>query len=278
MGLGNRRKKCLIKGELPMDLIDEIEAKNILNPEELEQYYKVKQKILDTALQMRCPVCNSHLIQGVGQKKYETLCDHVSSHEEEDDYPNRDYFVCPNDICQLHVNSFWDCDGAFYTRLDTEKISKVFGKTIQEYWHDRICTSAMNSLDRKIWYEVYYKEETKIIFISRLGIQIKNKIKADEEGNILERKPYIQLFLKEKDGSGCIYYTPGIIMILHHMKHLKYLHKKCIEVNSTDPKQYPLKEMLNQFELLPKWENRWWRKVEKMYTEIRYHKYRKAFL
>ena len=58
---------------------------------------------------MKCPFCGCFLLEGE-QKRYETLCEHVSNPNQEY-YPLRDTWVCN---CEKSHNSFWDWYGDFY--------------------------------------------------------------------------------------------------------------------------------------------------------------------
>jgi len=62
-------------------------------------------------VRMACPFCGKELTKGE-QKKYETLCDHVSDPNMED-YPLRDTWVC---TCEKSKDSFWDMFGDFYSK------------------------------------------------------------------------------------------------------------------------------------------------------------------
>lgn len=161
--------------------VNEEELKARISAEAFAEFQEFFEKSLKEALEMECPICGSKLILGTGTKKYETLSDHVC--DPNNDVPDRPYFVCPNDRCKLHGNSFWDDYGEYYTDLDYAVMREVFGLTIEECYKDsnpKSCKAAMNSNARKAWFEISYKEESKRFFIGKLGFYFYNGFKADK--------------------------------------------------------------------------------------------------
>lgn len=197
--------------------INEEELKTKISAEDFADFEKQTKKILDEALQMECPICRSKLVLGQGTRKYETLSDHVC--DPNGDVPERPYFVCPNEKCGLHSNSFWDDYGEFYTRLDFAESRKIFNISIEDAFRNRkpeCCKCAMNSSARKSWFEVYYKEESKQYFVGKLGLYFYSQITADKFGNITKRKLKIQWL--EKNDVGVCHKVWGSHMFIFMLK------------------------------------------------------------
>lgn len=71
---------------------------------------------LDTSLRenkMKCPFCKTELIEGE-KREYQNTMEHVVNPNAEH-YPLKETWVCPNESCRYHGDSFWDFFGDFYT-------------------------------------------------------------------------------------------------------------------------------------------------------------------
>lgn len=249
--------------------INEEELKTKISPEDFAKFEEVSKKILDEALQMECPICRSKLVLGQGTKKYETLNDRAC--DPNGDVPDRPYFVCQNEKCGLHGNSFWDAYGEFYTRLDFKESRKIFGISIEDDYRNKkpkCCEAAINSNARKSWFEIYYKEQSKQYFIGNLGLYFYNQITADKFGNITKRKPKIQ-WLK-KDGDSVICHTWGSHMFIFNLKQC-YRDVKQYEKTNNEYTLKKIKEHLDKEHWINKGE--WWRVSTCFINRILYKKY-----
>lgn len=198
--------------------INETELKSKILVDDFAQFEKANSQIIKEALEIECPICRSKLILGNGEKRYETLGDHVCNPNGTP--PNRPYFICPNDKCALFNNSFFDDYGEFYSNIGLEEIRKIFNISREDDWNNtskNCCHAAYNSNARKSWFEIYYKEEFKRYFIGKMGFYFYNKIFADKYGNIIKRKLKIQWLRKEKDGC-TVQYVWGSHMFIYELK------------------------------------------------------------
>ena len=231
-----------------------------LSDEDKSQLKEITDKIIQEGLQMECPICRTKLVLGNGTKRYETLSDHVC--DPNGTIPERPYFECPNEKCAIYKNSFFDEQGEFYTNLPLKEMCKAFNHTIEDYLHyqrnKNTCHAAYNSFGRKCWFETTYKEQTKHFFIGKFkyGFYLYFQMKADRYGNIIQRKPKIQLLKKEDDGIGVIHYIPGIHMFFYDLKETKRKYNTLFK----NPTIYHFKEL--QEACNPNyWTNKgeWWR-------------------
>lgn len=213
-----------------------------LTEEQQKELKEITQKILKEALEMKCPKCGKNLIIGEGTKRYQTLEEHVMSPN--DEVSRKPYFICPDVNCSLFHNSFWDFQGSFYSNLTIEEQIKIFGVTGNEIFNHtnpKACFEAMNSFSRKSWMEVYYKEETKTVFLGKFGARIKYKITSNFNGEIIKRTPKIEWFIKEKDGM-VVYHIWGIHMFFYSLRKCK---KYVIEVNKNGKESYAYRSLKN---------------------------------
>lgn len=63
-----------------------------------------------------CPLCGKVLSQGI-PRKYETLCEHVMNPNQED-FPERETWLCTNLSCIAGFKGFWDFYGDWYVLAD----------------------------------------------------------------------------------------------------------------------------------------------------------------
>lgn len=87
-----------------------------------------------------CPACGTPLIKGP-EKRYETLLEHVSCTDGEEEYPLRPTLVCINPSCNLEGKGFWSIppDGDWYSDhvnpIDVYSLSSSFSLTNEERLH-----------------------------------------------------------------------------------------------------------------------------------------------
>jgi hypothetical protein len=201
---------------------------------------------------MYCPLCHSPLNNGK-DKKYETLCEHVSDPNMED-YPLRPTFVCGKETCECHKQEvFWDESGDIYGGF---KIKFIDGRD-----------SAYPSFGCKMDTEIYKKGfKDKIVlppFLMLWFLQpiIEFNYKADEWGMVLKRtwclkwlkKDKLNPFYKDKFGYH-VYYTFPFVSIIHTIKHNNSLIK-----NNKLSQNYKHSELKRIFEPISSWDKRWWR-------------------
>lgn len=128
---------------------------------------------------MKCRFCEKELVNGE-EKRFETLCDHVSN-PNATDYPLRPTFVCedPECIANKVAVGFWDELGSFYYKNWGAEELKPYG----EY-------NAINSHARQSEIEICKDDENFTIWKGwKWQLRIHYKYKANEAGEILERKP-----------------------------------------------------------------------------------------
>jgi hypothetical protein len=71
---------------------------------------------------MKCPFCNRELVRGE-DRRYETLCDHVSN-PNRTNYPLRATYECS---CDDARDLYWDFDGAVYmTKHELDDIKRYY--------------------------------------------------------------------------------------------------------------------------------------------------------
>jgi hypothetical protein len=204
---------------------------------------------------MRCPICGEKLIQGKGVIKYQTLCEHVES-------PNspvsaKEFFVCSSLYCIANKKKwFWDPMGDFYG--DSDEYKNLFDKKM---------TEALGSDARSIHVEVYKKDENFTFFhIGFFKIRIRYQYKADNDGNVIERKPKFEAWYRQH--RGWINYIPGINMLFFCFKSMKSILRRLSE-NPTN--SYIIKEFMSEFEGRS-WDKRWWKLLYHFIIKIKYRK------
>lgn len=236
--------------------IDEDKLKTEISKEDFAKFEEANKRVLEEALQMECPICRSKLVLGQGTKKYETLSDHVCDPNRK--LPDRPYFVCPNEVCRLHGNSFWDNYGEFYTCLNFTQSREIFGISIEEDYRNtnpKCCKAAYNSHARQSWFEIYYKEQSKRYFIGKLGFYFYNKITADKFGNIVKRKKKIEWLEKQRDD--CVVVKVWGSHMFIHMLQSCYRKYKSFKKNKTTYDLEELKKACDKNHWINKGD--WWR-------------------
>lgn len=136
---------------------------------------------------MLCRFCEKPLIKGE-DKKFETLCDHVSDPNAMD-HPLRPTYVCedPECIANSKAKGFWDDYGDFYS---SHRIADPHNK----YGHN----SALNSFGMKMEVEVYKDDENFYIWRGfKYRLKIKYKYKANEMGEIIKRTPTLEIHRRD---------------------------------------------------------------------------------
>jgi hypothetical protein len=93
------------------------------------------------------------------------------------------------------------------------------------------------------------------------------KKQADEDGNILSRKPYIQILTRRPKDITWTYYTSGISMFLYCIKQFKKLMKQY----DKEKKGWIYKEMQHYMKRDP-WDKRWWVKLSAFILNKMYFK------
>jgi len=183
---------------------------------------------------MRCPACKSELIVG-GQKHLETVGEHAFCQE-----PSlKNFYLCSNPDCNCSkLKVMWDEWGGYYTGKnwkDAQNIQFIDNNN-----------GAFGSVERESQVTIYKKDENKKIKLPFNWIaEIEYKYTADQDGNVLTKKPTLQLWKPEHDGMHSHYIT-GISMLVFMLKeHYNKFHSR------TDKKDY---------EWPPSYfKNDWWR-------------------
>ena len=206
---------------------------------------------------MICPICSSELILGPGTKRYETLAEHVQD-------PNapssaKEYFICSNSDCiSISKKWFWDHMGDFYGSHGYELQNIVL------FYHG--ITAARQSPARRIHIEVSKEDENfTLLHLGFFKVRVKYSYTADEDGNILKRKPRIEMWRRWK--KGWINYIPGIKMFFFCLRQIKQLSMRLRENSSNE---YVKMEFLREFNLDQ--DKRWWKKLYKFVIKIKYKK------
>jgi len=224
---------------------------------------------------MRCPICGSELVEGMG-RRYETLEEHVSD-------PNgtpslKPTYVCENTQykyplsdkktnCPFQHSIFWDIMGDFY-------VLKGFGDTIQEHEdflknqlaHNQMF-QARDSHSRKMQIDVYKKKKIELFRLFRWRWAIDFKFTGDEDGNVVRRRPHIQMFSTDDNGNSWTYTTTFITSFLHNVNMFKNILKRYREYSSN---KYVQDELKKEFDPLPEWDTRFYRRFYKWYIHIFY--------
>jgi hypothetical protein len=149
-------------------------------------------------------------------------------------------YDCP--VCTPALGVWWDSDGELYADRAVDYKGFVGGNT-----------GAFGSLARRLHVEIRkHDEEFQIFKLWGWMGEIRYRYTSNDEGDILSRKPYLQLL--RKDGSGWTYYTPGIKM-------LKYC---CGEVwrKRKDSK------FIASYAKKNAWDKRWWKVVAVWFSKL----------
>lgn len=224
---------------------------------------------------MRCPICGEELVEGMG-RRYETLEEHVFD-------PNgtpslKPTLVCDNQHfkytkdgdegnCPFRHSIFWDYYiGDFY-------VLNGFGDTIREHEdflkeiaHNHMF-EARDSHARKVQIDIYKKKRIELFRLFRWRWVIDFKFTGDEDGNIVKRRPYIQMFSTDDDGNSWSYTTTFITSFLHSVHMFKNTLKR-YQQHPTN--KYVQDEIEREFEPLPKWDTRFYRRLYKWYINTFY--------
>ena len=212
---------------------------------------------------MRCSVCETELIQGDSEKSYETTADHVCNPNETP--PLRMYWRCPNEECDTNkLGSFWGYNGEFFHGYENfrHKFDFIDG------W-----SGALGSIARQTEVEVYKKDEN-YTFLNLWFFKFNWvwQYEADEDGNILKRKPKLEVWKRER-GGGYVGYRSGIRMFFFCLgrfkRHLKEFKKTASDFHKS--------QLIREFK--PEWEDkRLWKRLYHKWINFRYKKFRKKLL
>lgn len=161
---------------------------------------------------MLCPICKQEL-KSDSNFQYEDVCNSLI-------YSAK--WMCNNEKCELHLKSFWNDSGDFFTGdLDYDKTNELFP-------HDTY--AALNSFAKKCEVEIYGKVvkngklRKRKIYLSPwftfrwLQPYIEFKYKSNEMGEVLGRSWKLQ-FLKKQKGRKqyCIHYISGLHMFKFYL-------------------------------------------------------------
>ena len=172
---------------------------------------------------MKCPACRSILVI-TGQERLQTLTEHVEN-------PNgrvsmKDKYECSNPLCVTHDTGIcWDASGGMYSlnwKANSPKIN----------WIDNN-NGAFGSIERKINVEVYKNDENirvKIPFVN-IVLEIDWQYKADEDGNVLSKKPSLKVWINNT------LYISGIRMLIFSIRNHYW---KFNVNNKNEDFQYPI--------------------------------------
>jgi uncharacterized protein YbaR (Trm112 family) len=146
---------------------------------------------------MKCPVCKSELIVN-GQERLETLMEHVGCRE-----PSmKDSYICNNSNCITHQYGIrWNSNGELYCK-------KYYRENEIGFIDNN--SAPFGSLERKLYVEIYKKDENKYFKIFGWTVEIKYKYKSNENGDILKKWTKINLWQKDHT-----LYIPGIHMFFY---------------------------------------------------------------
>lgn len=202
---------------------------------------------------MKCPICKSDLILGEGFKRYQTLAEHVQDIEPD----GKEYYICSNNNCLSNKEKwFWDSMGDFYGTgvfYKNYKLIELFDKKI---------TSALSSPSRKIYTEVYKKDENfTFLHLGFIKFRICWKYNADEDGNILKRKAKVEIW--NRSGCGWCLYKSGICMLFFCFNEMKHI----IERINKNPTNHII-DFMREFD--QEWDKRWWKKLYVFIIKIKY--------
>jgi hypothetical protein len=203
---------------------------------------------------MKCSICKTELVQGEGQKRYQTIGEHAWDPNAVS--PLRNYWICPNPECPAtNKECFWDEMGSCYGGYKLEYINKN--------------PEAFGSFARKSHVEVYKHNEDKIIL--NLYFVKFNKVyayEADEDGNVLNRKWKIEILIRRK--GGYILYISGIRMLFYCIRKFKH---------SLGTKTWgPWSRKTLYEDITNKWDKRWWKKLYRLWIRVRHPKLRKQII
>lgn len=227
---------------------------------------------------MRCPICGEELVEGMG-RRYETIDEHVSN-------PNgtpclKPTLVCENDSrykypyddkftsCPFNKSVFWDYHSGDYYIL------KGFGDTIRE--HEKFLKElahnnmfeARDSFARKMQIDIYKKKRIELFRLFRWRWAIDFKFTGDEDGNVVKRRPHIQMFATDDGGNSWHYTTTFITSFLHSVSVFRNTLKRYREHPTN---KYVQDDVKKEFEPLPDWDKRFYRRLYKWYIHTFYSK------
>jgi len=181
---------------------------------------------------MRCPICKSEL----KFVEFVTVSDVLGGNVWEKKY------VCST--CTSTFGVWWDSTGELYS----DKYIKDYGTMFVDG-----NTGAFGSWARKSRVEIYkHDEEFELFEFWGWKGEIRYRYTSNDEGDILSRKPYLQLF--RKDGDGWTYYTSGIKMLLYCCKQ--------IWKNRKDVK------FIAEYAKGSEWDKRWWKVVAVRFSKL----------
>ena len=133
---------------------------------------------------MLCPSCKTFL-EVTGQERLETLTEHCFD-------PNgvpslKDVYECLNPKCGCFTVCMWDYEGAVYTQKGMYKEYKTV-----EFIDNN--TGAFGSFTRQVNVEISkHDEDIRLPFFFGYVFVIAYKYKSNEDGDILSKKPFLQI-------------------------------------------------------------------------------------
>ena len=212
----------------------------------------------------KCPFCKSPLYISE-TKRIQTLIDHVS--DPNGDGSMQEIYACSNKECKSNESDVlirWDWYGDLY----------FFGENYERYREVEksiVNDAPYGTSSRKSNIEIYKKglkprsfEVYPKWFLFNFGFFIEHIYEADYDGNVLKRK-YKLKFLK-KDGDMVIHYISGLYMFFWSIKNFK----NKLELYRRNQHPSNKRDLLQDFEPLPQWDKRWYRKAVKFYINTFY--------
>lgn len=189
---------------------------------------------------MNCPCCRTKLVI-TGQQRLETTEEHVCD-------PNgtpcmKDAYECLKSDCPAFGQGMWESGGEYFCKDYKVKLPFIDDNS-----------GPFGSFSRKLNVEIYKRDENfTICEVFGWKFKIVFNYLSNEDGDILKKRPKLEIWRKDAQLGGYILYTSGISMLRFRIKQFH----KALRYHKEYGNGARLKEYLDSDEWMNK--NQWWR-------------------